>query len=193
MEKAIEILKPCTYPNIYPYRYLVGDCGSVYDKKLNRFLKQTSTVRGYVNIKLVTEDGDSKNFNTHRIVAHEFVPGYCEETGHIQVDHNDFDKSNNDSDNLEWVTASENCKRRFKNPNNKFVPPPILKGTNHPATKYDEELIHKICMLLVETKSVIETFYAFGYKAQSENGAFYNLVRGIFQKACWKHISDIYF
>lgn len=51
--------------------------------------------------------GDSQNcILTHRLVAEAFVGGKTTERD--EVNHKDGDKTNNRSDNLEWVTTQEN-------------------------------------------------------------------------------------
>lgn len=53
-----------------------------------------------------------KRFFVHRLVAYHFCEGYKE---NLVVNHKDGNKQNNRSDNLEWVTRSENDLHAFKN------------------------------------------------------------------------------
>jgi hypothetical protein len=61
---------------------------------------------GYENIQL-----SGKNYYLHRLAARAFLPN---ETEKKEVNHKDFNKSNNHISNLEWVTHSENQKHSAK-------------------------------------------------------------------------------
>lgn len=63
----------------------------------------------YVQLKL---NGTRKNFYVHRLVATYFNFKKDEAT---EVNHIDGNKENNCSNNLEWVTSSENTKHAIKN------------------------------------------------------------------------------
>src|SRR5699024_4237076 len=54
---------------------------------------------------LLYKDGVGKQFLVHRILMETFVPNPLKKE---QVNHIDGDKTNNDLNNLEWVTKSEN-------------------------------------------------------------------------------------
>ena len=70
-------------------------------------------ISGYGYIRLVNSKGENKNLSAARVVAHTFVPGYCEEKN--TVDHIDGDKANNKATNLEWVSQGENNLRAYNN------------------------------------------------------------------------------
>jgi hypothetical protein len=59
---------------------------------------------GYVRVALY-KNGVAKTYSVHRLVAKHFIenPFNCEEVNHI-----DGNKTNNNVDNLEWVTSKEN-------------------------------------------------------------------------------------
>lgn len=77
--------------------------GSVQIKR-GRVMSQTKNHKGY---PLISFSKDNKRYSraVHRLVAIAFVEN---PEGKPQVNHIDGDKTNNNSDNLEWVTASEN-------------------------------------------------------------------------------------
>lgn len=100
-----EIWKPILgYPN-----YEVSNYGRVRNKY--GLMKQTANVKnGYLHVML-HNNGERKNFRTHRLVAHSFCNGYTEEKNN--VNHIDGNITNNKADNLEWVTPSENLQHSY--------------------------------------------------------------------------------
>jgi hypothetical protein len=51
-----------------------------------------------------------KSFSEHRLVALLFI---ANPNNYSEVNHIDFDKTNNNADNLEWVSRSDNMKHNF--------------------------------------------------------------------------------
>tara|TARA_R110000796_G_scaffold158453_1_gene275157 strand:- start:411 stop:869 length:459 start_codon:yes stop_codon:yes gene_type:complete len=92
--------------------YLIYEDGGVYSKKSKIFLKP-SDCRGYLQISLC-KNGKKKTLKIHRLVALHYIPN-PENKPHI--DHIDRDPSNNNIDNLRWVTCLENHQNKgdFKN------------------------------------------------------------------------------
>ena len=62
---------------------------------------------GYVTVHLC-RDGDGKRVAVHRLVALAFIPN---PTGLPEVNHKDFNRTNNSIDNLEWVDHKENVQK----------------------------------------------------------------------------------
>lgn len=75
-----------------------------------RILKPTVKKRGYMDI-ILCKNSKKKHYYVHRLVAIAFLDGDVKE----EVNHIDMNPSNNNLDNLEWVTSSENKKHRFEN------------------------------------------------------------------------------
>lgn len=71
-----------------------------------------------------------------RMLLYTYKP--IDNLSEMEVDHIDGDPSNNDLDNLEWVTHDENMRRAGEI---NLIP----YGTNHHNSKYSDELIHSIC------------------------------------------------
>lgn len=75
---------------------------------------------GYINIVLL-DNNHRKRFRVHRLVAFAFIPN---PENKPEINHKDFDKSNNHIDNLEWVTGKENYIHAVRGGRNK---PPRIK------------------------------------------------------------------
>lgn len=76
-----------------------------------RLLKLSPNSRnGRLYIRMVDDNGRNRNMNAARIIAHAFCDGYSKTNN--TVDHKDMDVTNNRADNLEWVSQSENNKRK---------------------------------------------------------------------------------
>ena len=97
--------------------YEVNWFGEIRHKKRKHILKPRSNNGGYqyVNFKI---NGKNTNFAVHRIVANAFIPN---PNGYTEVNHKDYDKTNNCVENLEWVSSSQNSKHSY------------LKQENHTA------------------------------------------------------------
>ena len=60
-------------------------------------------------------DGKKRaTFSVHRLVALLFIDNL---NNCLEVNHIDFDKTNNSVDNLEWISRSDNMKHNFKKGN----------------------------------------------------------------------------
>ena len=97
-----------------------------YTKK-GRILKMHNNGHGYYNVSLYSEEKNEKHSYIHILVAKAFIPN---PNNYEQVNHKDFNKSNNCVDNLEWVSRKQNvlhyresayCKKVEKQRNKKFV------------------------------------------------------------------------
>lgn len=89
--------------------YEVNQFGEIRHKVRKHILKPRSNKGGYlyVNFKI---DGKNTNFAVHRIVANAFIPN---PNGYTEVNHKDYDRTNNCVDNLEWVTSSQNKQHAY--------------------------------------------------------------------------------
>ena len=122
----------------YEGYYQVSDIGNV--RSLDRIVprkggvgrlikgKDMSLIKnedGYLTVKL-SKDGVSRRIHVHRVVAEAFIenPDKLEE-----VNHKDYDRTNNAVDNLDWISHGDNvrysisggrhfCTRNLNGPNN---------------------------------------------------------------------------
>lgn len=99
------------YKGIYQISTLgnVKSLANSFSKK-ERILKQKTDRNGYKSISLC-KDGKSKYFSIHRLVASHFLN---KKDPSLHVNHRDGVKTNNNLNNLEWVTRSENQKHAYR-------------------------------------------------------------------------------
>ena len=96
--------------------YLVYPDGNVFSFISNKILKQADTGRGYKFVKI-----DQKNRYVHKLVAEAFLPKPVgRENENLEIDHIDRNASNNNVENLRWVSRSENLLNRGVFKNNKL-------------------------------------------------------------------------
>lgn len=95
--------------------YEVNQFGETRHKKRKQILKPRSNKGGYlyVNFKI---NGKNTNFAVHRIVDLAFIPN---PNGYTEVNHKDYDRTNNCVENLEWVTSSQNKQHAYLREENK--------------------------------------------------------------------------
>ena len=95
--------------------YSVSESGDIFSKKTNKILKpykQKST--GYYTVNLYN-NRKRETVLIHRIVAKVYIPN---PENKPNVNHIDFDPSNNAVHNLEWVTQKENVAHTHKHKRN---------------------------------------------------------------------------
>lgn len=88
----------------YEGLYQVSTLGRVLSLRKNIILKPGNDKDGYLNINL-SLNSKSKTLKIHRIVAKMFIENIDNKP---QVNHIDFNKKNNNINNLEWCTIKEN-------------------------------------------------------------------------------------
>lgn len=111
MAKAFKIKD---FPNYY-----ITDAGDVYSRVVEKHNNPMGRIKrmklmknkwGYMQVGL-RKNNHYCSKTVHRFVAQAFIPNPENKT---QVNHIDGDKTNNNVNNLEWVTASENAQHKFK-------------------------------------------------------------------------------
>ena len=89
--------------------YFVNPNGDMYSRlsgKL-RLLHPTTNSKGYLYHVIKNSNNNSHKMRVHRLVATAFIPN---PNNYSQVHHIDEDKTNNNVDNLMWVTQLQNMR-----------------------------------------------------------------------------------
>lgn len=95
--------------------YEVNRKGEIRHKVRKQVLKPRLNSGGYAYVNF-NINGHRKNFAVHRIVANAFIPN---PNGYSEINHKDYDRTNNCVDNLEWVDSSQNKQHMFLKEENK--------------------------------------------------------------------------
>lgn len=150
--------------------YFVSREGKTY-----RFGKEIyhTTAYGYFGCRVYFKDGTSKSQGVHRWVAQAFIPNPDNKPF---VNHIDGNKQNNHVDNLEWVTNQENVTHAK-------VTGLLPRGEDRPNTNSEADVI-KICEMLSDGIRLCDV--------SRETGVDYAVVKGIYNKRSWTHVSDNY-
>ena len=176
----MEFFNPITndmVPGVYEDRYMISSEGRVFDKKLNRFIKNTLRSDGYISVSLNT-DGEPKSYLLHRLVGLGFVQG---DTSLI-VNHLDGDKSNPVYTNLEWTTYSGNNNHAFAHNLN-------VKGEDSPKAIITETQAEMVCKCLDEQKL---SYAEIAKVCDIDSPDASSLISAIRRGESWRHISSKY-
>lgn len=79
-------------------------CNNRVVKERIKLLKTTDSGNGYYVVYL-SKNGSHKRLYVHRLVASAFIPN---DNCYTVVNHKDYNKHNNNVNNLEWCTQKEN-------------------------------------------------------------------------------------
>lgn len=88
--------------------YSVSNYGRIKNNKTSYILKNhLLKQKGYMYIFLRSDSGKYYNLQVHRLVGKAFIPNPLNKP---QINHIDYDKTNNYVGNLEWVSSLENTR-----------------------------------------------------------------------------------
>jgi hypothetical protein len=97
---------PRTYKQIKGTQYLIHKTGFVINNITGKKVKGRDNGKGYLQVSL-----NKVEYYIHRLVAIYFIPNPEKKP---QVHHKDFVRSNNQHQNLKWVTNKENNQYKTK-------------------------------------------------------------------------------
>jgi hypothetical protein len=115
----------------YEGRYIIHFKGIIYSSATGKPLSQHINRHGYKTVSLYN-GVKQRTFKVHRLVAETFLGYYAVPNKHLQVNHIDGIKTNNDVNNLEFVTRSENAKHAYR------LGLQCKKGINNGRSSLDE-------------------------------------------------------
>lgn len=91
--------------------YRIYNNGRIYSEFINRYITPTEDSSKYLQNTLVDDNGNRKTMKTHRLVAMAFLPN---PENLSDINHKDFNRHNNNVDNLEWCTEKYNTQYTAK-------------------------------------------------------------------------------
>ena len=100
------------YPNYKIYNNGKIEKLSPMARKGGVFMTPSFSVNGYHRVSLMN-NGKSKTFMLHRLIAEHFIDGKTKNKKYIN--HKDGNKINNSLENLEWCTMSFNTRHAYLN------------------------------------------------------------------------------
>lgn len=92
--------------------YLASNTGQILDATENKLVKQYTHASGYKLVRVMNDYGEKKLTGVHRLVYQAFYGTFPK---HLETNHKDEDKSNNNIENLEAITHIENCNYGTRN------------------------------------------------------------------------------
>lgn len=121
--------------------YEITDDGRVWShiSKKYKTPKKSRAVDYYYKIVLVGDDGKSKAFAIHQLVAKAFIPN---PDNLPEVDHKNMIKTDNRVENLEWVVHGENVRRFWESDASKVAREKV--GMFHNGKHLSDETKEKI-------------------------------------------------
>ncbi len=93
--------------------YWINDEGKIINKNTGNIISWKKENNGYYRVSLMKIGGGTTLKSVHRLVLMAFSP--IKNQNELQVNHKDGDKSNNNLENLEWVTPKQNIDHSIKN------------------------------------------------------------------------------
>lgn len=89
--------------------YAITSCGKVWSYRTKKFLKSRIAKNGYEHV-CFKKNQKPYDYLVHRLVAQAYIPN---PNNYDTVDHIDFNKTNNNVNNLRWLPNEINCRRKL--------------------------------------------------------------------------------
>lgn len=156
---------------LFAKKYKIDEYGNVFSKGNKKW--QSTTKQGYKRISLVCDDGKTRKFLVHRLVALTYLPN---PENKPEVNHKDGVKYNNHVDNLEWVTRDENMKHAFSTGLNNN------EGENNGRSILSKEDVIDIYMKALDGARVIDL--------SKEYSVSNSCISDIMKKRNWKEYTE---
>lgn len=159
------------YEKLY-YASVNGRIIKRYKNKKEIVLKESKNKKGYLRVVL-SKNSKRKTFRVHRLIAITFIKNKNPETCN-EVNHKNGDKSDNRSENLEWVSRTENM--RHAKANNLMRHDKISGEKNYLAKLSDA----KVKEIRESNKTISEMSRHYGVSRKA--------IRNAKDKVTWKHV-----
>lgn len=165
----------------YEKIYFVDQFGNVYNKNKKK-LKQHLNSDGYPQITLTRGENchpKAGRVKVHQMVAELFVPkNYNKEK--LEVNHKDFNRTNNYYKNLEWITHKENVLHSMK-AGRMYLS--HFDGEKNPQGKLTEKDVKFIRKLYSEGMRMSDIYKKYYRDIVSENS-----IENICKQRTWKNL-----
>lgn len=145
-----------------------------YRKVGGKILKQKTKKNKYMEVNMYIAPNVSKMYYVHRAVYFAFNPN---DDMSLQINHKNFDKSDNRIDNLELVTASENMLHAYNGQKIKLI---SKTGEDSKLSKLKTKDVLEIRELYKQTKQITNIAKMFGIGNSQ--------VQRIVKRKSWNHI-----
>lgn len=122
-------------------RYEVSNLGEVRNASTKKVFAATPRKNGYISVMFTSTDGKQKRYYAHRLVADAFLGGIEEDQ---VVNHLNFVRHDNRSDNLEVTTTLENVRHSVRAGHLALNGENSPKGEAHSISKVSESDVHAI-------------------------------------------------
>lgn len=162
---------------VYNTPYMISNRGNIKSMS-GKILKQRLNADGYPVATLGSNTSCRSPVRIHVLVARAFIP---KPNNHdkFEVNHKNFDRKNNNVENLEWVTHQENIKYSYQyNSKAQYIARDGIK--NGRATFNDKEILEIRRLYNKENISIAEIALRFNSKSST--------IGNIVHNQTWKHL-----
>lgn len=109
-------------------KYSASNTGLIKNNKTDRILKQYINMWGY-KIVTISHNGSLKTYKIHQLVAEVYL-NHIPNGHELVVNHIDYDRLNNNVNNLEIITMRENTNKLHIKSSSKYVGVSLHRATN---------------------------------------------------------------